>query len=92
MNDSTWRAFCKAAGDQKNGYVMNASRPVEEHRFKCTLCGMEFTTGIKLDGMWHKAILNKCGGIWRLMVPVGGEATAKAVVGNPEPTPHREGE
>lgn len=66
MASSTWRAFCQAIMSQ-SGPPMNAApgeRP--EFKFKCNVCGMEFQTAMKLDGVKHKALQNKCGGIWKI--------------------------
>ena len=68
MPASTWKAFCRAVLSQVGPPTEDAP-PVDrpEFKFKCTVCGMEFQTGMKLDGIKHKAIQNKCGGIWKIL-------------------------
>lgn len=65
MSAETWRAYCTAIMSMK-GPAQNADKQERPERaFKCDRCGKEWSTGMKLDGVKHKAILNECGGIWR---------------------------
>ena len=64
MNSETWRDFCDKAANQP-GYVPKAARPLELKDFKCDRCGMVWRCGMKLEGEPHRALLNKCNGVWR---------------------------
>lgn len=64
MSAEKWRDYCKQAANQP-GYVPKTDRPREVKDFKCDRCGMTWSTGMALDGLPHKALVNKCGGVWR---------------------------
>jgi transcription elongation factor Elf1 len=64
MSSETWKSFCLTISNMK-GYVPQVSQPHVLGTFKCDKCGMEVATGMKLDGILHRAILNACGGCWR---------------------------
>lgn len=66
MSAETWKGFCRQI--MRSGPPMEAAPPDRpEFKFKCTLCGMEFQTPMKLDGVMHKALLIKCGGTWKIV-------------------------
>lgn len=83
MEPSTWKAFCKSIMTM-TGPPLEAL-PVDriEKPFKCTLCGMEFITAMKLQGVKHKAALVDCGGYWQPTEPVSREQPPGD--GNPAP-------
>jgi len=66
MSANTWRAYCQAIVTMAGPPMepLKPDRPQVE--FKCDRCSMEFKTAMKLDGIAHMAIQNKCGGIWRI--------------------------
>lgn len=68
MASSTWRGFCQSVLSQC-GPPMEEMPSLErpEFKFKCDVCLIEFQTAIKLDGIRHMAIQNKCGGRWRIL-------------------------
>lgn len=66
MTPDAWRDWCQkimtAAGPPMEDIPLD--RP--EFKFKCDRCAMEFQTAMKLDGIKHKALQNKCGGTWKI--------------------------
>lgn len=70
MRPETWRAFCQSIMSMK-GPPMEALGPARvEFSFRCDRCAKEWKTGMKLDGVKHIAIQNKCGGTWRAVLEV----------------------
>lgn len=67
MSSSTWKAFCQAALSQLGPPMEELPMDRPECKFKCDRCGMEFQTAMKLDGVVHKALMNKCGGTWKVL-------------------------
>jgi len=83
MDPTTWKAFCQSIiGMESVKLTVDTYR--QEIRFECSFCHMEWTTAMKLEGVKHMALMNKCGGTWKIAGPVR-EQIAKAVEGSPAP-------
>lgn len=70
MRPETWKAFCQSIMNMTGPPMEPLGPDRSELKFKCDRCGMEWGSAMKLDGVLHKAIQNKCGGTWRLLTEV----------------------
>lgn len=77
MTSEQWRASCQEILDSLSKKTQGIAGPEIriEGVYKCDVCGMEFSTCMKLGGMRHVAIQNKCGGMWhpKLAAPLPDE-------------------
>lgn len=67
MRPETWRAFCQSVLSMVGPPTAEMPPDRPEFKFKCDRCNMEFQTAMKLDGVLHKALINKCGGTWKIL-------------------------